>query len=50
MYFKGTSVPEQKMISFGKTRLSFMFVRGPEYRIIEGPGCFTKSRKEPYKR
>ena len=27
-----------------------MFVRGPEYRIIEGPGCFTKSRKEPYKR
>lgn len=31
------------------TRLSFTFVRGPVYRIKEGPGCFTKSRKEPHK-
>ena len=31
------------------TRLSLMFVGGPKYRIIEGPGCFTKSRKELHK-
>lgn len=48
--FQGYFSSRTKNDSFLKnTRLSFRFVRGPEYRIIEGPGCFTKSRKKPHK-